>query len=465
MSERLSSLCLIMTMAVMIGYKLYGGPIFLIYIAVITLILFLYLQRHCINRIGRVLLSTAIVSTVLLNWCPDPALTFNTALTRANFFAAFLAALAFIRFAAKHSLMVKRCGKIVISQPPSRRYGIITLSAYTFGNVLNFGVLHLLGQMIEKGNTLESAGGLAHVQEKRRQRMSLALLRGFALLPLASPFSIALTLMLATIPGLKWQYLLAAGTVTAVILFFLGWGEDYVKNPKQAPTSALYSGPPLTWRPAYQFLGMILGIFILAVLLEQLTSATLPVAIMILCPIVSLAWFGWGHYERGLKANLKDIKRDLPLEINGLHSEISIISSACFFGVVLSDLLPRDSLIAFMQSLHLSGATLAISLCVLVTLLSQIGLNPFITATIFASSFTPTETYQLSPELLALALMSGWCLAMNSSPVSISAIIISSVNKTPSRAITHQWNGNYSLMALLVLCVWIGITSQALLLK
>lgn len=463
MINRLSSLCLLLTMGVTIGYKLFGGIMALISAAT-ALVLFLCLQWPQINTTARTLLGAALASIFLLGMTPEPLATLETAFSRAIYFATFLVALAFLRLAAKHSLMVKRCGKLVVNQPPARRYGIISFAAYLFGTVLNFGVLHLLGQMIGKGNTLASAGGLTHVQEKRRQRMSLALLRGFSVLPLASPFSITMTLMLATIPDLHWLSLLPIGILTAALMILLGWGLDYVPNPKQAPTAALYTGPTLSWRPAWQFLGLVLMIFSLAALVEQQTSATLPLAIMLLSPLLGLIWMSWGYRRIGpykaLWGALGRIGRELPLEINALRSEISILSGACFFGVIVSDLLPHDTLIELVQALHLSGVPLTIATCALVTLLAQFGINPIASVTVIASTLTPAAAFGLSPELLALGLMCGWCLAMNSSPVSISALLISQTTDCLPKTLTHRWNGTYTLTAFIASSLWLGALSQ-----
>lgn len=148
--SRLSSLCLLTTMISVIGYELFLPNSVLVFIAGIALALFFLMQRNYINKLGKVIIFIALLSAVLLIWIAEPLITLERAVNRAAFFAAFLAALAFIRLAAQRSIIVQRCGQLVVSQPPSRRYGIITMSSYLFGNVLNFGVIHLLGMMIEK---------------------------------------------------------------------------------------------------------------------------------------------------------------------------------------------------------------------------------------------------------------------------------------------------------------------------
>ncbi|WP_417228193.1 hypothetical protein [Amphritea sp.] len=463
MINSLSALCLILTMAATVCYQLLGDTFYMLCAAIAT-IAFFAMQWPQMNTTARILLGAAASSTLLLSLTQDPLNTAATALSRACYFATFLVALTFLRLAAKHSMMVSRCGELVVNQPPALRYGIISYASYIFGIVLNFGVIHLLGQMIAKGNTLESAGNLIRIQEKRRQRMSLALLRGFAVLPLASPFSITMTLMLAAIPDLNWLKLLPIGIATAAMLILLGWILDYVQNPHPAPIEAQYKDSTLSWLPAWKFLALILSIFSLAALIERFTPANLSLAIIILSPVFGILWIYLRHYREGktYKHTYQQIKLELPHEITGLRSEISIMTGACFFGIIIADTLPHDTLVQLVEVLHITGTPLAITACVLITLLSHIGLNPIVTVTIIASVLTPAESFELSPELLAIGLMSGWCLAMNSSPVAIPTLLISKITGCLPRIITYRWNVLYTLLSIIGLSVWLSVLNSTL---
>ncbi|MES9971788.1 MAG: hypothetical protein ABW092_17270 [Candidatus Thiodiazotropha sp.] len=425
----------------------------------ITLLIYLLHQWREINTTGKVILSIAAASLGLLDWSSPPLEITSSAISRSCFFATFLVALTFVRLAAKHSMMIKRCGKLVVNQPPTTRYVVISTAGYLFGTLLSFGVIHLIGQMIFKGNTLEAAGGFARIKEKRTQRMSLALHRGFSVLPLASPFSITMALMLATIPDLRWQSLLPIGLATALLLIGLGWGFDYFSNPKHVPVEAQYQGPKLSWLPALQFLGLIIGLFVLAAVLAESTSLNLSLAILITSPQIGLLWLAWGHRATGLwsalKFTLRTLKKDLPSELSGLRSEIAILSGASFIGVIAAELIPQQYLLQLVQAFSPTSAMLAITICALVPLFALIGIGPMVTVTVIASTLSSTTALQLSPELLAIALMSGWSLAMNSSPISLSALMIGNATGCSSRDLTLNWNGLYSLLGFACLTLWL----------
>lgn len=465
MINGLATLFLLLTLVTTLCYKFFGG-ITLLIAASAALSAFTALQWSRINITGRVLIGIAALSLLFVGLTPSPLDTLETAFSRAVYFATFLVALAFLRLAAKHSYIVKRCGKLVVNQPPGRRYGLISFASYLFGTVLNFGVLHLLGQMVEKGNTLNAAGGHAHIQQIRRERMSLAILRGFSVVPLASPFSITMTVMLATIPGLNWLSLLPVGAVTALLLMLLGWGFDFTSHPRRAPVDAQYTGPALSWFPALQFLGIVVVLFLSAALVEKFTPATLPLAIMLLSPVVGLLWLCGERLRAGpylaIKTALTLLAQKLPEETNALRSEISIISGACFFGVVVSELLPHEAIVTLVHTVNLSGVALAFSACIAVTALAHFGISPIASVTIIAASLTPATAFGLSPELLALGLMSGWCLSMNSSPVSITSLLLGQITNTSPKLIAYRWNLSYWVSASIGLGVWLIFLNQLL---
>lgn len=457
--SRLSSLCLLTTMISVIGYELFLPNSVLVFIAGIALALFFLMQRNYINKLGKVIIFIALLSAVLLIWIAEPLITLERAVNRAAFFAAFLAALAFIRLAAQRSIIVQRCGQLVVSQPPSRRYGIITMSSYLFGNVLNFGVIHLLGMMIEKGNSLQAAGGKLRVQDARRKRMSLALLRGFALLPLASPFSIALALMLANMPQLQWVPLMLMGGGAAILIFFIGWLLDYLQNPVPAKIKATavvdVEQSVVSWRDALPFLAIIIGIFILSISIENLADVSLSVAILIVFPVSGLIWFVIENLYVSKRPVMGQLVKDIPNVMNDLRSEIAIISSACFFGAIMTDVIPKELVMVLLETLDLSEVFLSLVLCVLVAAIAHFGISPFISATFLASALAPLLVGKYSPEMIALGLISGWSLATSGSPVSIAALIVSAINGQSSQVLAYKWNALYSIISLLVMCLWI----------
>ncbi|WP_290648457.1 hypothetical protein, partial [Aquisalimonas sp.] len=137
-----------------IAYQLSGwAP--LAVMAQLALLVYLIGQWSLLPRVAHVLLGVAALAVFGLPWfMASPGEALWLALERTIYFATFLACLSFLREAAESSPLVRRCGAVLINQPPAKRYATLSFGAYLIGVVLNMGVISLLGVMVRKANTL-----------------------------------------------------------------------------------------------------------------------------------------------------------------------------------------------------------------------------------------------------------------------------------------------------------------------
>lgn len=430
-----------------------------LWVAGVALILFIVVRWRRLPQSPRILVGLALFSGVFLPWAEDPWGVLRTAFDRAGYFSTFLIALSFLRLAAQRSRMVRRCGALAVNQPPGRRYGILSYTTALFGLILNFGVLHLLGLMVTRGNTLAAANGQVRVQRTRQRRMSLAMLRGFAALPMTSPFSITLALLLTIIPGLRWQDILPIGFVTAALLILIGWILDFRHNPRRAPPGMANATRHYSWRPAVQLVGLIGLLTCSAFLLETRTDLSLTLAVILTSPLVGIGWLAWQGNRAGMPGALvllgRRLKSDIPNQVAPLSGEVSLLAGAGFLGAAISGLVTESQVLWLVSALHLDGYFLLIAAMVLTVALGQVGFNPIVSVTLLASALQPVTAFGLTNELLALGLMSAWCLTVNSSPFTISVSIVGYLSQVSPRHLAWNWNRRYLLVSFAFLCVWL----------
>jgi hypothetical protein len=420
---------------------------------------FIALRWRRIPASPKILVALAGSSTLALFWVDAPLAVLAMAVDRAAYFATFLIALGFLRIAAQPSPMIRRCGQWVVRQPPGRRYGMLSYATTLFGVILNFGVLHLLGLMVSRGNTLAAARGDRRIQHTRQRRMVLAMLRGFASLPLMSPLTVTLIVLLTMIPGLRWQAILPIGLVTAVVIISLGWLLDtwqyrHLKAPpEQGPEQ------PSAWRPLVQLVSLIAALTGSAFALEANTDMSLPMAVMVLSPLFGLGWLGWQGKRAGLLGALRllarRLRRILPDQVAPLTGEVSLLAAAGFLGVVITALITEEQVLWLVALLHLQGVPLLMATIALTVLLGQLGFNPIVSVTLLAAALQPVAAFGLSQELLALGLMCAWSLTVNSSPFTISLNIMGHLAQVSPRHLAYRWNGPFLLISYGFMGVWL----------
>lgn len=457
---RISAIVLIALIFAVLGEGVFRSDL-LRQSARVLLIAYLALEWRGIQRTGRAMIAVAGALTVAGGvLTADPGAVIGRALDQAAFFATFFANQFFLREPARTSPLVRRSASFFIDQPPARRYGLLTLGGFLFGIILNIGVLSLLGLMIRRW--LSAAGGSAAIRAVRERRMVLAVLRGFAVAPLGSPISMVMAVVLSVMPGLSWTTVFPLGLMTAALLLTLGCVQDRLEAPRQTVPVVVTSGArdPMA---LLGIVGIVMGVFVLAVGIEFAADIPLARAVLVAVPLAGLIWLGWQHRRFGPVRGVRLVSRRLVREGARLfpryRTEIAVLSSAGFIGTLFSLLIPQGRLAVLLLHLPVPLMFLPGLLTVLVVGLSLIGVNPIVSVTIFASAFQGVPDAGIPAAVLALALMAGWALGVNASPLTASAMIIADMVDRTAREVTRDWNGRYVRRALLLMAVWLaGLT-------
>lgn len=456
-----------LVMVLTLGHRLSGwGPL-----AVASHVLlagYIVTQWPRLTRLPRVIVLVAVALLAVLPWrSAAPLAAVFEGLNQAAWFATFLAALSFLRQAAAGSPLVRRCGEVIISQPPAKRYATLSGGAYLIGVLLNMAVLNLLGTMIGRANTLAAAGGHAVVREVRTRRMFSAVIRGFGTAPLGSPLSITLALILSLVPSVDWRVVLPLGLATTAVLLVFGWAWDQAGAPRHlSGLVAAPQAPPGGWWSILRFAALVLAVFLAAVAVEAAAGISLPLAILLTAPAVAFLWMVAQRRRRGaLRAvalSLARLRKGAGDQFGGMRTEVCVLAAAGLMGTLVARVVPAEAFADVLAMAGLTGLPVALVVFVLMAALPQIGLNPVLVATILLSAMSRPDIFGLTPTLLALATMSGWALAIGSAPVTTSILIASRMAGVSPRVAGWGWNWRFTLAAAGVLGVWLVILDAVL---
>ncbi|GGC85349.1 hypothetical protein [Vreelandella lutescens] len=436
---------------------LVGGGVIWQAAGIVALLLYLMTLKGQLTRMAKGLLCAAGVLTLLALWrSPTPGQLLFEASGRFAFFATFVVALSMLRLPAYRSRLVRRCGQSMLLQPPSRRYPILSLGSALFGIILNIGVLNLFAAMIEKSNTLSAAQGRAWVREARQRRMMLALLRGFSLAPLISPMGIGVAVVLSSLPQVTWLQLAPYILGAAALIFMAGWAVDYFTGP-HPPANKTYVTPSL--RPLAQFSVLLIGIVALVFSIAWLLELRLPIAALLGAPTGALLWLAWQRRRLGfggLPAAVTAVHRQLPWLLTPSANEIVVLGAAGYLGHVCVGLVDTQQLAPLLAVLGPLGAFNAVLAMLMVVGLAQIGVNPIVTVTLLVGLLPTLGIEGLTPALIGASLMVGWALALMSSPMTASMLILSRFTGVPATRIGYRWNGRFLIAVIPLLALWFG---------
>jgi hypothetical protein len=148
------------------------------------------------------------------------------------FFAFFLIALSLLKEAALSSNSVNLTNHVLLQQHPVRRYALLSFTSHILGILMSVGAINLLGTMIQRSLHENKDTIDAQINSARQRRMMLAVLRGFCSIPLWAPTSITITLLVTTIPNLKWIDIIPYGLYLTLALLLFGIWLDHIQAPK-----------------------------------------------------------------------------------------------------------------------------------------------------------------------------------------------------------------------------------------
>ncbi|MEW6256139.1 MAG: hypothetical protein AB1592_09290 [Pseudomonadota bacterium] len=409
----------------------------------------------CWRRImltAKALLVLCVALGLIVLTRPHGADTLLAALSRMTFFPAFVAALALLRAAADMSTTVERAGRLLVNQPPSRRYAALTAGGHIFGILLNIGGLALLLDMTKRANTLDAAFGETRVVDLREKRMTLAVLRGFSSIAFWSPLGLALNLLLACMPEVAWADVAPYGFAAALAFMTLGLVFDLVENPRPTrPRSVVHD--PGGARAVAALVGHIAALSGLALAAEYLTHFSFQAILINLVPLYAVAWLIGSALKRGgapVPHAMRTLRDKGIARWPTYANEIAIFAASGLLGVILADLAPRAALENAIVAMAAPAGTFAAGLSLCVVVAGLLGINPMISASILAATLSSISVPGLSQANILLALAGGWACIIGFGPLMSSLVMASAVIGRRPALVGMTWNGRFVIAAVVL---------------
>ncbi len=416
-----------------------------------ALVVYFVVEGRAAAGRGRItLLVSGLSALAAMALLPDPGRVLARALSEAAFITGLFVALGMLRDAAEGSAMVQSSGELMVRQPPGRRYLVLCLGSHLISLVLNFGVLTLLGTMVNKGNTLTAAGGDARIAAVRNQRMMTAILRGFVLMTAWSPLSVSFAVVQSVVHGLPWRTLLPLQVGLTALLLGLGWALDRRAFPPVANLPGV--GGPTDWTPLARLCLLVAAVVVASVMVGEMLSVRLVVGAMMVVPLSGVVWLAAQH--RSPTAGARHLARRLTVGIPAFRNEAAILGGAMFFGTVLTAFVSPAATAQAIATLKLPPAVVAVLLAWAVMALAQVGVSQIISVTILGGALADLSTLGINPLVLASGLMGAWALSACSTPVGAAIMTVARLSEVPVTVVARRWNGVFVLTGALLLAAW-----------
>ncbi|SNT76637.1 hypothetical protein [Paracoccus seriniphilus] len=423
-------------------------------LAVIALIMFLFLARRQLKAVNRVplLLSVIVLGVALSRGVLTEALW--QAMDRMLFLSALIAMLGTLRSAAAIAPEVLQAGAYVTNQPASRRYLAMTMGGHLFGVLINFGGLALLLDLVKRSMATPATANLPEAaREARLRRMTLAVVRGFSMISLWSPFGFATNAILITLPGVSYMDFGPVGFAMSFLFIAIGWGFDRIDGRRFRRLGLPRPSPPQgSWRGAALMVAHVLALGAGIVTIHELTSLSFQQALILMVPTYALLWAASAGRRAmgGAATGVVAASRMTWLRLSDLGAEVGVFAAAGFLPVILLAIIPIEDFRATIIAMGLGPVALALGLSLLTVALAFCGVNPIVTASVFGAIAAQLAVPGLSNAAIALAITGGWTAVIGLSPLITTLVIAGTIMERSTSRIGLVWNGPYCLAILFV---------------
>ncbi|WP_366655141.1 hypothetical protein [Fodinicurvata sp. EGI_FJ10296] len=452
-------------------------------VAAIALLVFLPCawRQYGIKEVG--IATAAAASAVILLASSPPADAVGTilaALANGARLVALILCLTFLRNAAAASPLVARTGRYLARQPPGRRYLALSAGGHLFGLMLNFGVINLLGPVVrESGRT--TADATAEDRRRaliRRRRMMVALIRGFSLVMVWSPASVAQAVLITSVAGLAWIDLVPYTLTWVAVVWALGWLQDRIAwhRARQRPSGTVPGTRPFgefhgeadagQWRDLAGLCAITAGMLGCVVLLNAAAGLSLLQSVMTAAPIFAVIWLGIQPQRATLASRSIEtwqtlrntVRHDLPAQ----GREVALLGSAGFIGVALPALIPSDVLVGIVDPAVIAQPVAGVVMMAAVIIGGTAGISPLIMVPILGGLLTSLPVGTVDPVFAGLAISAGWGLCNGSTPFAASAVLAGRFVDSGPERVVWRWNGAFTVLAMAVCALFLFAISPLL---
>lgn len=354
----------------------------------------------------------------------------------AAFYATFLASLGMMQCLVRRFEVLRRIHDVLLGGSAVWLYPKYALVSCGIASVLSFGMMNLLcGSLSE---TLQERGITGESRLQWLRSVLVSALRGFALVPLVAPTSVAVAILTRELPQLSWSILLPYGFAASVVLIAVGWLLEQRRfRQVSSERVTLEQWPPGTLR----LLGLVLTVFTIMAVIVALTNFKVSVAAMMAVPSVTLLYMAWQERSLGI------VLKESVTQVSSMNNEMAIFAASAILGVSVSSVIPEDALSGLVTS---AGGmwVLAAAGMLSLPLLSTIGIIPITVLSVLAGLLPQLIAEGMDPILMSIALVIGFSLAMMLSPFGPAVMLLSRFGQVPRWVVAFRWNGVFVLMAV-----------------
>ncbi|GEL77716.1 hypothetical protein [Tenuibacillus multivorans] len=312
-------------------------------------------------------------------------------------------------------------------------YIYLKMSIMGVGAVMNLGTIPIMYHLT----------GTTSFESYEDTRLK-ALIRGFAMSFLWSPYFISIALMLSYF-DITWIDLFPIGFAFAIIGLLLGFLTiGTLSEPIETVQHNDETSIKKARRKLIELVLIIVAMTGLTMTIEHSVDLSVLTIIPIMAIIVSVIWSLFYQSPKQLGKNLLKYSQE---RLPKMGNELSLFIAAGTFGVAILNAGANDWIIYFLEGSGITHVLLLIPiLTILVNALSFVGIHPIITNTTLAITLSTSPIFAEDHLILSIGLLIGWMMTILISPFSATNLMVGSLTNSNSVRVGLRMNWKYAIV-------------------
>ena len=371
-------------------------------------------------------------------------------------FVALFVGIAFLQYPALNSPSFHATREFIIGQPAGRRYLILSVSAHLLGALTNFSALGLLTTFLH-----------GKLEKKARQRMACAMMRGFGLTAIWSPFFISIAVILHVKPELKWLDIAIPGFPLAMLMLIYSWAYDRLSSflaasaHARANAASVNTTPKLSGQVITKIAFLAFALVLLLLMSSEVLEISIPIAVILVIPAFSIGW-QLLLVRTGADGNMSRMLPRVADEIAKLRAQVFIFLAANYLGYGAARVIDPDLISSTLLSAGIEGWAAIYVLLATMLICTLLMFHPLALVVLVGQVF-PGEYLGVHNVSVALCMALVWAVGTNSSPASgLTLFMMRVLDESPWR-IAWGWNGVYAIGGFIVGGLYISLVNKWLL--
>lgn len=428
-----------------------GGGAGLSYASCVVFFSFFVVRPGALEGYARLLgLVTAVVMIGLwLQGVLDVQRLENAAQTAA-YYASFLGSLGLMQSLVRRFELLRRVHDVLLGGRPLFIYPKYALTSFGVASVLNFSVISVLCGSLTQ--TLDQRGIAGKERENWLRSILIVTLRGFALVPLVAPTSVAIAIITREAPALSWGMLVPYTALAAVIFVLVGWHIEARRFTEVSQQRHQLQHLP---EGTGVLIGCVLTLLAGMTGLVMLGGFRVSQAAMLFVPVLTIGYLLLRERKPGR------LVTELQANLYGLRNEMFIFACSAALGSTLATLVPE----AVVAALAASGAGqlgFAVAGMLLIMTGAALGIAPLVVLTFLAGVLGQLHASGASPLVGGVALAVGFSMAMILSPFGPSVMVLARFGRLSRFTVAFGWNLRYTAIALPIMVLLLAAISYGI---